>query len=76
MNAEIGYWYTLIFLRIPVLALRDHTLRDHNAFISKCRNSISKCLNSFLKLAESALRASPARSGYPGDFNTGTHPYM
>ena len=27
-------WYTLIFFGDPVLALRDHTLRDHNACIS------------------------------------------
>ena len=30
-------------------------------------------LNAFSKLAESALRASPARSGSPGDCNVGTH---
>ena len=30
-----AYWYTLIFFGDPVLALRDHTLGDHNACIHK-----------------------------------------
>ena len=29
--SEIGYWYTLILFKNPVLAAIDHTLIDHNA---------------------------------------------
>ena len=35
-----GYWYALIFFGNPVLAIRDHTLRDHIA----CKTQFDRSL--------------------------------